>query len=217
MNQCLRLSYFPQDWKLAVVLAFPKPGKDKLFPQNYRHISLLNTLSKVFEISLYNRLRNFEKQHKTLIEEQFGFRDHRSTVQQLARIANYISTNFNTKMSTAMLLLDIEKAFDTVWHGGLIYKLHEIGIPLYLIKILQSYLKNRTFKVQINEAHSKLQSVVAGVPQGSILGPALFIYYINDIPRHNDTILTLFADDTGILSASKKQKISIRQSSKCIK
>lgn len=209
INTCLKMSYFPIAWKKANVLAFPKQKKDKSSPQNYRPISLLPTLSKIFEIIIFNRIKKFEYQNKNMREEQFGFREKRSTVHQLARIANYITTNFNQNKSTVMTLLDIEKAFDTVWHKGLIHKLKTIGLPIYIVKLLQSYLKNRTFSVIVNGVASNTQLIAAGVPQGSILGPQLFSYYINDLPIDNDTMTALFADDTAIYRASWNKKHAI--------
>ena len=118
-NACLRISYFPKTWKHAIILAFHKPGKDKLFLQNYRPISLLPTLSKTFEKIILNRIKIHEKDNNTLMQEQFGFREGRRTVHQLARLTNDITTEFNKNKSTALILLDIEKTFDTVWHTGL--------------------------------------------------------------------------------------------------
>ena len=209
-NSCFRNAYFPADWKIANVLAFPKPGKDPLFPQNYRPISLLPTLSKIFEKIILNRILEFENTHKILVQEQFGFRKSRSTVQQLARITNIISNNYNINRHTAMMLLDIEKAFDTVWHEGLFFKLNKYKIPIYIIKIIISYLKNRKFKTQVNGKFSSMQSIVAGVPQGSILGPILFLFYINDLPMHPKVRLAFFADDTALLADSWNQNQALK-------
>ena len=202
INASFRLSYFPPAWKHATVLAFRKPGKDKLFLQNYRPISLLPTMSKIFEMIILSRLKTHEAINNQLMEEQFGFREKHSTLHQLARVTNDISTEFNLKRSTALVLLDIEKAFDTVWHNGLLYKLHNSKIPLYITKVLRQYLKNRTFSVKVNNTSSGKKSIASGVPQGSILGPRLFLYYLNDIPKNDKTKLALFADDTAIYAAS---------------
>lgn len=215
-NTCMLISYFPKIWKKANILAFPKPNKDKLFPQNYRPISLLPTLSKIFEIIILNRIKKFEGNNNIMREEQFGFRDKRSTIHQLSRITNYITTNFNLNKSTAMILLDIEKAFDTVWHRGLIYKLKLIGMPIHIIKLLQSYQIKRTFSVVVNGAASKLQTVVAGVPQGSILGPQLFSYYINDLPIDPNTNTALFAEDTAVYIASWNKNNAIKKLQKTL-
>lgn len=207
-NSCLKKSYFPASWKTAHVLAFQKPGKDKLFPQSYRPISLLPTISKIFEIIILNRIKTFEKTKNLLIDEQFGFRERRSTVHQLVRITAYITNNFNINKSTAMTLLDIEKAFDTVWHLGLILVMSDLDFPRYIIKLIYNYLTNRYFKVVINGITSKKHLIVAGVPQGSILGPTLFLYYINNIPKDLRVQLGLFADDTALLTASWSKRLA---------
>ena len=167
-------------------------------------------MSKIFEMIILNRLKTHEAINNQLMEEQFGFREKRSTLHQLARVTNDISTKFNLKRSTALVLLDIEKAFDTVWHNGLLYKLHNSKIPLYITKVLQQYLKNRTFSVKVNNTSSGKKSIAAGVPQGSILGPRLFLYYLNDIPKNNKTKLAVFADDTPIYAASWRKTIAIK-------
>ena len=186
INACLKLNYFPDTWKIANVLSFKKPGKDSLFPQNYRPISLLPTMSKVMERVILNRILEHESENKILISEQFGFRSNRSTVQQLVRITNEVSNNYNINKSTAMILLDIEKAFDTVWHKGLIYKLYKYKFPTYIIKTVQNDLKHRFFRTVVCNQESELRNVSAGVPQGSILGPVLFIYFITALDRGRD-------------------------------
>ncbi|CAG9136156.1 unnamed protein product [Plutella xylostella] len=121
LNACLRISYFPQAWKLAKVIAILKSGKDACLGTSYRPISLLSSLSKLFESVIYKRL--IATTHHLLRNEQFGFRKSHSTTQQLARVAEHVAHHLNLGQSTGMFLLDIEKAFDTVWHDGLLHKL----------------------------------------------------------------------------------------------
>lgn len=200
-NGCLALGYFPDSWKTAKVIALKKPGKDDTIPSNFRPISLLPSTGKLFEKIIYKRLQKYTDQ--SICNEQFGFRASHSTVQQLARVSEHIAHNLNVKQSTGMFLLDIEKAFDTVWHDGLLHKLMSFGMPLSLVKLIQSYLQNRNFRVHIGHTKSSLHPIPAGVPQGSILGPYLFILYVNDVPLQPRTHLACFADDTASFTSSK--------------
>ena len=197
-NCSLKLSYFPNAWKTAIILPIYKGGgKDKKEPTSYRPISLLCTISKIFEKIILTRLnREGKLETEVLNDDQFGFRESRSTVKQLARVVFDITNNFNLKKSTAALLLDVEKAFDTVWHDGLIYQLKEYNIPIYIIRIISSFLSSRKFKVKVGNDLSTSKTQAAGVPQGSILGPKLYIIYNNNIPANKETKKALFADDT---------------------
>ena len=199
-NACLTFGYFPSIWKTAKIHPIRKPGKDNSIAINYRPISLLPTLSKIFEKIILSRLK--ESVGNKIINEQFGFREKHSTTHQLNRLTEHISANFNMKKSTGLLMLDVEKAFDTVWHDGLIYKLHKYKTPNYLINLLRSYLDCRSFVVSVNNEHSLPRNIPAGVPQGSLLGPFLFILYTNDISILKNTSLSMYADDTAIISSS---------------
>lgn len=199
-NACLLTSYFPESWKTAKIIAVKKPGKEMSIPSSYRPISLLPSLAKLLEFLIYSRLKRTA--NSILIDQQFGFRDCHSTVQQLARVTEHVAHNLNSHNSTGMYLLDVEKAFDTVWHDGLLHKLILCNIPLPLVRLIHSYLSNRRFQVHLDEVKSNMLNIPAGIPQGSILGPFLFLIYLNDIPTQIRTNLACFADDTACYTSS---------------
>jgi len=198
----MQLGYFPRAWKTALVLAFPKPGKKQTSPTSYRPISLLSVCSKVYEKILHKQIMNHLEQEKIIINEQFGFRPRHSTVAQLLRITENIALEMNKKRYVAMILLDLQKVFDSVWHRGLLYKLYNSGIPVAIIKIIHSYLMDRRFVVSFSGEKSTAYRVEAGVPQGSVLGPILFNVFINDIPKSRNSELAVYADDTAVFSSS---------------
>jgi hypothetical protein len=130
----LRLSHFPNPWKEANVITLPKPGKDPKFPQNLRPISLLSTAGKLFQKVILKLLQKHIKEEGLLNASQFGFRARHSTTLQCMRLTDHVTHNFNNKMSTTAVFLDIEKAFDTKWHFGLLYKLSKLEFSTSLIK-----------------------------------------------------------------------------------
>lgn len=197
-NSCLNIFYFPREWKIGKIVAIPKPGKDKAVPTNYRPISLLSNLGKVFERILLIKLLEKEDELKIIIPQQFGFRNGHSTVQQILRITEHASRNFNLNRSTGLVLLDIEKAFDSVWHNALIHKLMTLKFPIYLIKLVKSYLQSRKAFVEVNGQRSFVFDIPAGVPQGSLLSPLLFNIFINDVSHPKDCQLAIYADDTAL-------------------
>ena len=192
------LSYFPKSWKIGKIVAIPKPGKDHSVPSNYRPISLLSNIGKIYEKILLEKLIEHEDDLKIIIPQQFGFRNGHSTVQQVLRITEYASKNFNVNRSTGLVLLDIEKAFDSVWHDALIHKLYALQFPIHLVKIIQSYLRDRKAFVDFQKESSALFDIPAGVPQGSLLSPMLFKIFINDVPKPKDCQLAIYADDTAL-------------------
>lgn len=197
INSIFKLGHFPKSWKTSKVIAIPKPGKIPNEPKNLRPISLLNSMSKLAEKFIHHYCSDWASEKNILPNEQFGFRREHSTTQALSRVNEHIIKNFNKGMNTLAVSLDIEKAFDTVWHEGLLHKLIQCQFPKFLIVLIASYLKGRTFFVQLNSSYSSIKNVCAGVPQGSILGPLLYILYTHDIPKFKkNTHLTIYADDT---------------------
>jgi len=209
LNGCARLEYFPGIWKNANVVMIPKPGKDPKSPINHRPISLLNTLSKVFERLILTRLKIYTA--PKIRPEQYGFREQHSTTHQLVNVLDDIICSYNLRRKTAATLLDFEKAFDKVWHPGLIFKLIKCGVPTQLIKIVNSFLCARNFQIKVGSNLSSSRNIDAGVPQGSCLSPHLFAIYINDIPCHPNSKLALFADDTLLYSVGRTNNAAIQK------
>ncbi|GFW34830.1 RNA-directed DNA polymerase from mobile element jockey [Trichonephila clavipes] len=200
VNNMLTLRYFPKSWKTAVVVPILKPGKNSALAESYRPISLLPVLSKLAEKIILARLNDYLEREKILIPEQHGFRPRLSTSHQLLRVVEFIKEGNNNDECTAAVFLDIQKAFDRVWHTGLLFKLITYKIPPPLIFLINSYISDRSFSVKINRTYSQLKKIRAGVAQGSILAPTLFNLYVNDIIKNTNTQLCLYADDTAILS-----------------
>lgn len=199
-NRCMTIGYFPTKWKHAEIILFNKPGKNKTKPENYRPISLLTTLSKLFEKILHIRLNEFLQANNIIPDCQFGFRTNHSTTHQVLRLYETIANGFESKKHTTIAFLDVAQAFDKIWLSGLLYKLIEINTPSYLLNIIGSFITNRTFCVRINSSLSDPKYIRAGIPQGSILGPVLFNIFLHDIPHPPSTIVAMYADDTAIIT-----------------
>jgi hypothetical protein len=211
INGALKLNYFPKQYKNSIVIPIPKTGKNPKKVESYRPISLLNSISKILEKIIHRRLKDQLADHNIDQECQFGFKTYHSTTHQLARICNDVLINFNKDKNTVLTLLDLEKAFDRVWIKGLLYKMHVAGINPNFIKLLNSYLTNRRIKVKINNELSSEKLIEAGVPQGSVLGPSLFNFYIHDTPEFFKTNLALYADDKAIYAHSYYAQAALLQ------
>jgi hypothetical protein len=207
-NRLLTLNYFPIQWKEAKIIMLPEPGKDHTSPLNYRPISLLNSLGKLFEKIILKRL-NFElRKLKALRNDQYGFKRGHSKTHSLLRNAERIMHVFNNNKATVILFLDVERAFDNIWTTGLIAKLtslHSYNTQLSPELILFCNAQN---------FHSSLRPNQAGVPQDTLLGPTVFNMYINDIPTvENDSNIAMwvYADDTNISVWSGSIDIAVRK------
>ncbi|KAJ1169665.1 hypothetical protein NDU88_001556 [Pleurodeles waltl] len=206
-NTCLQHQHFPEAWKEARVIVFPKARKSLKDPTNYRPKSLLFGLSQLFEKVILACLNNFATSENLLAKEQFGNRQEHSTNHQLLRVVGIISHGFNINKSTRVVFLNVAKPFDRVWHRGLIYKLIKLKFFSYLVNLLTSYLEECTFHVAMREECSTVCPNLAGVPQGSILGPFLFNIFTNYIPKDlKKPDLALCADDVAVISHSFSEK-----------
>ena len=205
----LNTGIFPHHWKMANVTPIHKKG-EKTEVSNYRPISVLPVCGKLFEKLIYNALYNFFDRNNVLTSNQSGFRAGDSCTNQLISITHTIFESFdvNPPKEVRGVFLDISKAFDRVWHDGLLYKLKINGVNGQLLSLLKSFLNDRHQRVVLNGQCSKWSSISAGVPQGSILGPLLFLIYINDISLNINSIVKLFADDTSIFSIVDDPNIS---------
>lgn len=206
-NGCIKLMYFPTTWKHATVVAIPKSKKDVTLPTNYRPISLLSSLSKVFERIILNRLNRHLDSNEVIPNEQFGFKAGHSTNHQLARITKIVKDGFSARKSTGMIMLDVEKAYGSVWQDAIIYKLRKCNCPLYIVKLVQSFLIERSFQVSVNDSVSGKFDIPCGVPQGSVLSPTLYNVFTSDVLMVDGITYAFFADDTAFLVSDEDPKI----------
>ena len=206
-NMSFQSGTFPASWKTAnVVPIYKKNDRQKV--SNYRPVSLLCTLSKVMERIVHTRLYEHCVSNNLLTDKNSGFKRCDSTVNQLVFITNKINEALDKKSDACLVFLDISKAFDKVWHRGLLHKLRQFGMSNVLVDWFASYLVNRKQQVIIDGVSSDPALITAGVPQGSILGPLLFLIYINDLVDNLVCDPHLFADDTFLLDIFKNEMAS---------
>ena len=196
---CLETGQFPSESKKAnVVPVFKKRGKQLL--KNYRPISLLPITGKVFERLLYNQMFEFFIRNDLISQNQSGFKPGDSCINQCLAITHEICKSFDVSLDVRAVFLDISKAFNKVWNQVLLYKLKQSCILGNLLETLTEFLKDRKQRVELNGQNSSWANVEAGVPEGSVLGPLLFLIYINDLPYNLSTNVKLFADNTSLFS-----------------
>ena len=196
-NKSLSLGKFPSPYKDANVTPVHKKG-DLSLVSNYRPISLLNSVAKLFEKIVFKYLYNHLQDNNMLSSLQSGFIPGDSTVNQLAYLYHIFTEALDAGKEVRTVFCDISKAFDRVWHEGLIYKLKAAGVSGDVLRWFQSYLSGRRQRVVLPGSLSEWVYIKAGVPQGSILGPLLFLLYINDIVKNIGSNIRLFADDTSL-------------------
>ena len=193
----VRLGHFPTPWKKGNITALHKK-EDRSLPSNYRPISLLCQPGKSLERCVHKELHNYINEHKLLTPFQSGFVPGDSTTLQLLHTYYTFCEAIDSGKEYRVVFCDISKAFDRVWHRGLIHKLRDIGCSDAVIEWFSSYSSNRRQRVVLNGQTSDWTFVKAGVPQGSILGPLLFLIYINDIVNELRASVRLFTDDTNL-------------------
>ena len=198
INDCFTQGVFPDSLKIARVTPIHKEGPEDT-PSNYRPISILSCISKLIEKLTYNRLIKYIENRSILHSNQFGFRSAHSTVHAITAIHEKILENVDNSKHTISIYLDLSKAFDSVNHSILLNKLEHYGIRGTALDFFQSYLTNRQQFTIVNGEKSDLLTVICGVPQGSTLGPLLFLLYINDLASASKFFVSLFADDTGLI------------------
>ena len=205
-NHCITISTFPQSLKTSEIIPLFKQG-DIYSCNNYRPISLISIFSNFFEKCIYKQLFSYFNKNNVFYKSQFGFREHYSTELAVAQVCNEIIENLENNDITCSIFLDLAKAFDTVDRKILLNKLYKYGIRGEPHKLLTSYLKNRQQCTIINKIKSGWCENNYGVPQGSTLGPLLFLIYINDLPNASNLKVTLFADDAILTCIDKNPNI----------
>ena len=197
-NLSLNVGIFPEKLKIAKVVPIYKKGDQNQFV-NYRPVSVLSCFSKILERLMFNRVQTFLTKHNVLTNSQYGFRPGHSTELALIEAVEKLRSSIDNNNTCIGVFLDLSKAFDTIDHGILLQKLERYGIRGICLNWFKSYLSDRLQFTSFNNVESNFQTVRCGVPQGSILGPLLFIIYMNDITMISKKAeVVLFADDTNI-------------------
>ena len=205
INLMFSSGQFPNSLKQAVIVPIFKKG-DKSQPGNYRPISLLPFLSKILEKAILNRITKFTADENLISPSQYGFIKNSSTVNSILDLTENVYTALDSKNININVMIDFQKAFDTINHPILISKLQKYGIRGTPLDLISNFLSNRSTIVRINSVYSNPKALTMGLPQGSVLSAILFLFYINDLPNISNKFKSiLFADDTVLCFTDKNQ------------
>ena len=199
-NDCLKESCFPDCWKVSSVVPVFKNVEERFTVKNYRPVSLLSVVCKVFEKLVNNRIIDHLEKCGIFWDFQYDFRSSRSTADLLTVVSDRIARVFNRSGATRAVVLDKSRAFDRVWNAGPLHRLKCYGISGQIFDLISSFLSNRGLEIVLDGISSQEYPVNAGFPQGPILDPTLFLLYINDLPDDVICNIAIYADDTTLYS-----------------
>ena len=195
-NSCIKYGYFPEELKIGCITPVFKKG-DKTNISSYRPVCSLSLFSKIFERIIYDRMVNFIDKNNIFSKYQFGFRKNMNTETALINFVDFVYKGLTAKENVGAIFMDLSRAFDVMDHDILQLKLNHYGFRGNFLSLLMSFIRERKYFVNINGMNSETRTVNIGVPQGSTLGPLLFLLYVNDMENCSSILhFTLFADDT---------------------
>ena len=199
-NTSLASGRIPAEWKNGIISSIPKPGKDPTLISSYRPITLLSCIGKLMERVIKRRLEFHLEKNDVFTANQSGFRRCRGTIDVLATMKHNITRAMENQEFCVVMYLDLEAAYDTVWHGGLLQKLRQVAADPYLIRWFTDYLTERRVRVRVGTAMSESKLLERGLPQGAVLSPLLFNIMVQDIPKSPHVKVLSYADDITLVT-----------------